>query len=250
MKFKEFIAEKSAQGNYDINKLIGMNAVPLSTDMMDRLGYSYEDEAYHVTDVQYLNDLAKLQGSKKQISAFTVGGNELMKLPSNPTVVVKLEGNFVIEAKSDMWTALDKQGRRWITLADSNNEIGTTHSEKLSFFIGGIKNKIIKKLGYDVYDDKVKSTNSISWMTKKDRSILYREYIKEVEKYLEKCGYKLLNNHLKENITYSYNEVILNKFKIIGVYSLGINNKENEIKKEGLKYLGNMGMEELSKIGK
>ena len=250
MKFKDYINEKTAMSGFNLSRLIGNLSIPVSTNMMDRLGYSYEDEAYHVTDVQYLDSLVKLQGKKKQISAFTKGGNELMKLPSNPTVLVKLEGNIAIEAESDMWTLLDKQGRRWITLADKNDDVGTEYSEKLRFFIKGILNKIIKKLGYDELGNQTTFSSDISRMTKADRAILYKEYINEVEKYLDKEGYKLLNKHLKENITYSYNEVILNKFKILGAYSLDNEGKKEEIKKAGIKYLGIMTKQEMANIGK
>jgi hypothetical protein len=250
MKFKDYINEKTAMSGFNLSRLIGNLSIPVSTNMMDRLGYSYEDEAYHVTDVQYLESLIKLQGKKKQISAFTKGGNELMKLPSNPTVLIKLEGNIVIEADSDMWTLLDKQGRRWITLANKDDDVGTEYSEKLRFFIKGILNKIVKKLGYEELGDKNMFSTDISRMIKSDRAILYKEYIKEVEKYLEKDGYKLLNKHLKENITYSYNEVILNKFKIQGAYSLDNDSKKQEIEKSGIKYLGVITKQDMANIGK
>ena len=250
MKFADYLNEKNAQGNTDMRTLIAMNYIPLSTPMMDRLGYSYEDEAYHVTDVQYLEDLKKLQGKKKQISAFTKGGNELMKLPSNPTLLIKLEGNIVIDADSDMWTAIDSGGRRWINVVAAKEENGTEYSEKLSFFIGGIKNKIIKSLGYDAVANTYQGIAGINNMLKSDRNKLYKLYIEEVEKYLQKDGYKLLSKHLKENITYSYNEVILNKFKIVGAYSLDNDSKKSDIEKVGIKYLGTMPMKDLANIGK
>jgi len=250
MKFKDYLNEKTAMTGFKLSRLIGSLSIPVSTNMMDRLGYSYEDEAYHVTDIQYLDSLVKLQGKKKQISAFTKGGSELMRLPSNPTVLVKLEGNIVIDSASDMWTLLDKQGRRWITLADKSDDIGTEYSEKLKFFIKGILNKIVKKLGYNELEAQTSYDSELSKMAKKDRAILYKEYIKEIEKYLEKDGYKLLNKHLKENISYSYNEVVLNNFKILGAFSLDNDYKKQEIKDSGINYLGVMSRLDLANIGK
>jgi len=250
MKFKDFITEKNAQGNTDMKTLIAMNYIPLSTPMMDRLGYSYEDEAYHVTSVQYLKDLKKLQGSKKQISAFTKGGNELMKLPSNPDILIKLEGNIVIEADSDMWTAIDSGGRRWINLVAAKEENGTVHSERLAFFISGIKNKLRKELGYAPLPVGYQGIKDMAVMAKSDRSKMYKKYIEEVEKYLQKDGYKLLSKHLKENITYSYNEVIMNNIKILGAYSLDNDTKKPDIENAGIKYLGIKPMSELGTIGK
>jgi hypothetical protein len=250
IKFKEFISEKNAQGNTDIKTLIAMSAIPLSTPMMDRLGYSYEDEAYHVTSGQYLDSLVKMQNKKKQISAFTKGGFQLMKLPSNPTILVKLEGNIVIDAASDMWTSIDSNGRRWINVVSSENSNGTEYSEKLSFFIRGIANKIRKDLGYGEMSKGYEGLKDINLMTKEDRNKMYKLYIDSVEKYLQKDGYKLLNKHLKTNITYDYNEVILNKFKIIGAYSLDNDDKKDEIEKAKIKYLGIMPMKDIPNIGK
>jgi hypothetical protein len=255
MKFKDYIGEvneKNAQGNTETSNLISLASIPLTTKMMDRLGYSYEDEAYHVTSEQYLESLIKLQGKKKQISAFTKGGNELMKLPSNPTILVKLEGNIVIDSESDMWTHIDNQGRRWISLQQDSENNGTKHSEQLKFFIYGIINKIRKDLGYEPLRDGMdyKKIVDINRMTKSDRGLLYKRYFDEIEKYLDKGGYKLLNAHLKENITYSYNEVILNNFKIQGAYSLDNNSKEDVIKSHKIKYLGIKSMNDLANIGK
>jgi len=259
-KFKDYINEnvkniKNAQGNNEISELIAFNSIPLSTTMMDRLGYSYEDEAYHITAVQYLEGLKKIQGSKKQISAFTVGGNELLRLPSNPDVLIKIEGNVVIGSESDMWTLIDKGGRRWISLRDSKDNIGTSYGDKLSFFITGIKTKIVKSLGYT--DNKIPSTfDYVSWksfinnMTKEDRSKLYKSYIEEVEKYLEKGGYKLLNSHLKNNITFSYNELVMNKIKIIGAYSIDNTDKKKDIEENKIKYLGIISKTDIANLGR
>jgi len=87
-------------------------------------------------------------------------------------------------------------------------------------------------------------------MTKTDRAKLYKLYIENIEKYLEKDGYKLLNKHLKTNITYSYNELILNQFKIEGVYAIDHDypNLKEEVESFKLNYLGVKTMKEIIKI--
>jgi len=110
---KQLLEEiKTAQGTNSMKELISLGYLPLSHDMMDRLGYSYDiDEAYSVTNSHYLKNIVKIQNTKKQISSFTKGGLELAKLPSNPNILLKLSGNVVIEAASDAWTLVDTQGR-------------------------------------------------------------------------------------------------------------------------------------------
>jgi len=238
----------TAQGHKELIELIANCEIPLSTKMMDRLGYSYDiDKAFHITNAKYLPQLSTLQGTKKQLSCFTKGSNALKRLPSNPNILVELSGNVVLEAKSDMWTDVDKQGRRWIILASSSDDTGTVHSEKLRFFIEGIRNSILKELGYDIPEDSYARVMQVKFhMTKPDRAKLYKMYFDRVEKYLNKEGYKLLNKHLEENIVFDYNEIVINNIKIVGAYDFDGNLKD-EIEKT-TKYLGIKTLDEISKI--
>lgn len=244
MKFGDYINEKTLSRK--LSELISIAAVPLSTPMMDRLGYSYESEAYHMSNAQFLPNLKKLQGSKKQLSCFTKGGPELMRLPSNPNVLLKLEGNLVIGGESDIWTLPDAQGRRWLDIQNTDPD-----GLKMRKFFQGFAEKIISDLGYDLGNDRLLFSELryiIEQMKPKDRSSLYKQYIDKIESWIDKGGYKTLNNYLKNQKPFLYNEVVLNKFKVIGVYSVEGNDKEMEIKAQGFKYLGVISKTEIAKI--
>ena len=245
IKFSDFLSEAS-QNSHKMIKMMSYLSIPLDEDMMDRLGYSYEGEAYHMTSPLWFKDLKKFQGTKKQLSTFTKGSSELLKLPSNPSTVAKLKGNIVIEAESDMWTTIDTTGRRWIDVKD----------EKIKFTLDGLLYSCIKNnVSSEYLAEFPKKHNPDLYLVffenlkPKERSAIYLCYMKKVEEWIDKGGYKDLNNYLKKYITYDYNEVIMSKYKVLGVYSLDNDSKKTEILNAGFKYLGVITQKEVRDIG-
>jgi len=250
MKFKNYLESISEVYTYSYEKLISSCSIPVTSKMMDRLGYSYEkEEVNHLTNFKKLEDLIKIQGTKKSISCFTKGSKELSNLPSWPNVLVKLKGTVLIDSPSDMWTFVDKQGRRWISLLSSSERKISKETEELKFFIKGIRNKILTKYNITLNDREIpKELKNIDGKTK---SKIIKEYIDEVEKYIQKGGYKALSNHFKNDITYGYNELVVENFKILGVYKISdsfLNTKKEDIEGLGLKYLGEITKKEIEKI--
>jgi len=237
MHFKDFINEATTL--FKRLDLLSKSFIPIDRNMMDNLGYSYNSDAYHITSVQWLKKLKSIEGTNKQISCFSKGSTELMKLPSNPNVLVKLKGNVVISGKSDIWTWLDSKGYRWI---DSKNK-------KLENDIKNIIIKLMKEFNLNVSnikDSKNISTN-IRTLEIKEIKLFIKNYLDRLEKYLDKGGYKLLNESLN-NITYRYNELIMDNIEIIGAYSIENDTKKEDIQKENIKYLGIISMKEIDKI--
>lgn len=242
MKFKQYINEYS---KLPLSYLISLRAIPLSEPMMDRLGYSYEVNVYHLTNSRDLAGLVKIQNTKKQISTFSKGGAELARLPSQPDILVKLSGIAVIEGNSDIWTLVDKQGRRWI---DQSNRV---ENNKMTFRINGILQKLIQTTD-DV--SKMKSAQVeklINNLTSKERSVLYKEYIQAIERYLDSGGYKDLGDYLKKvSNGLSYNEIILSSFKIISVQTVDIESPATlaQIDKLKLRYEGSIKSKDFKKL--
>ena len=113
-----------------------------------------------------------------------------------------------------------------------------------------IAERIIINLGYDIGNSSLEQSELryiIEEMKPKDRSSLYKQYIDKVESWIDGGGYKNLNKYLKNLDQFAYNEVILNQFKILGVYSVEGNDKEHEIKAQGLKYLGIISKTKIAK---
>jgi len=245
--FKDFFTEDASQSMYKPAQLMAIGALPLTSTVMDRLGYKYESNMFHATDVRGLKNLIKLQGKKKQISAFTKGGTNLLtKIVIKPEFIVVLEGDIVLEGESDLWTHLEQGGRRWLSFRPGDSKEG----DKLkAMLISSLKDKIFK-LGYESIEDENSDTHTIetiSYMMKKDRGVLIKWYHQMAERLIEK-NYKLLNAHLKNNTEgLNYNEVVTNNIKIKGVYTLGLASKK-PIEDLGLKYLGVVEQSDLSAL--
>jgi hypothetical protein len=203
---KEIVEELSALNKkYSVLELIDRKAIPVDRKLMDELGYLEEDViAYHVTNERHLPGLIKNQKKDYPISTFTRGGGDLLTLPSQPNIVVKLKGDALITGASDIWTLVDENGMRWI------NQDGKEKT-KLSFFISGIINSLLRKRGLNtVYEVK-------------DVKKFYKEYVDKLLDYLDHGGYRELNKFLN-NKSKRYNEIILTNFVILKVSSINIDN--------------------------
>jgi len=214
-----------------IEELIDKGMIPISPKMMDDLGYlEGESIAYHFTNS---HDLKNLKGisKKAQLSCFTKPGLALTKLPSNPNVLAKVEGRMLLKGNHDLYTHLDFDGRRWLQVDLEGSEAGN----KLKFMIDGILKKLKKE--YTEYS-----------------TLFYKEYLKRLSQYLDKGGYKLLNAHMKEaegiakQRRTDYNEVIMDRINVIGVWSFKNDAQKEIIQKLGFKYLGVITSEELLKL--
>jgi hypothetical protein len=239
MTFKTYLNEYTKR---KISDLIANRAIPLSSPMMDRLGYSFQTKAWHLTNHRHLEELVKNQNSKKQLSTFTKGGKELVRLPSQPDVLVELEGIAVLEGKKDLWTIVDTQGRRWI------DHRARVKGNKLTFFIDGILTKL---LGVDVNGKKPGEVlDIIENLSNKEKSIFYKDYINAIERYIDGGGYKDLADYIEKSAPMDYNEVVLNQYKILNVKVIDFEspNVLATISKLGLNYDGIILSKDLAKL--
>jgi len=243
---EELSAIAGNRRSYD--ELISNRCIPLELSMMKRLGYSYSGEkAFHLTNSRHLSGLAKIQGTKNQLSTFTVGGPELVRLPSQPDCMVELLGTEVIRGKSDIWTTVDKDGMRWI----NHNVQERSTKYKLTFMIDGILTKLLKEFGVDFNAEQQPSSEVLKAIKQvKDTKKFHKAYFKSIESWVDAGGYKEFQNYLDTAAEMKYNEVVLTKFKITGVYSL-----DNDIpkvqafcKKTGVKYKGVLPSKALSEL--
>jgi len=219
-------------------EFISNRAIPLDLAMMKRLGYSYTGEtALHLTNDRHLDGLKKIQKSKAQLSTFTIGGPELVKLPSQPNCILELKGTEVIRGKHDLWTSVDKNGMRWI----NHNVAERSTKFKLTFSIDGIITTLLKKFGVDFNTEQQPADLVLKELKKVDEAKFYKAYLKAIESWIDSGGYKEFQKYLDNSAEMKYNEVVLTKFVIKGVYSLENENpnvvkfcKANDIKNKGV----------------
>ena len=129
--FKEFIAEKRkyALKNHTSEWFLASNGgIPLQPAVLQDL--ERDIKAYHVTDIKGLLRLKKLEGKRKDISAFTQGSTTISQdgIGTMGGVLTKLEGKTSIVFQKDAFTALDRNGNRWV---DRINEEEPSVTKKL-----------------------------------------------------------------------------------------------------------------------
>ena len=243
---EELSAIAGNKRSYD--ELISNRCIPLELQMMKRLGYAYSGETvFHLTNDKHLSGLKKIQGSKAQLSTFTVGGPELARLPSQPNCMVVLDGTEVIRGKCDIWTTVDKDGMRWI----NHNVQERSTKFMLTFMIDGLLTKLLKEFGVDFNTEQQPSTEVLKYIKKvKDTKKFHKAYFKSIEKWIDAGGYKEFQKYLDNAAEMKYNEVVLTKFKITGVYSIGEDNPKVQAfcKKEGVEYKGKIPQNALSNL--
>jgi hypothetical protein len=220
MKFKEYLNEFT---KHKLSHLIALRAIPLSEPMMDRLGYLWTDTvACSVLNMNTLKQTAKNQNKKMHISTFTKAGPELARLPSQPNIVIKLNGTEVIRGESDIWSLVDTQNRRWLDI-----DVKAKHGKTLYLFLNGILQKVLEQNGLDYVLSKDKPFGGdknleveLNKLPSKTKSTIYKDYIESVERFLNSSGYKYLNLYLKNLDQFEYNEVILSNWKITEVKAI------------------------------
>ncbi len=248
--FKDFINEDREllleYTKHPISELIAFGGIPLDPGMMDRLGFSETEQlAYHLTNSVNLEEMARNQGKKKQLSCFTEGGPELARLPSQPNILLILEGTSVIKGETDLWTLVSTRDRRWL-------DINKDKHSKLNFLIMGVLSSVAKKvkIDVDVYKTDPKTlAGMIDMLEDKSKTKIYRLYLKEMESMLNK-NYKVLIEYLKTAADMKYNEIVLTKWEIMDSWCLEYEQPFviEQFGKLGISYAGVMARRDLGSL--
>jgi len=246
--FKQYINE----ARWKISELMAKGAIPLSYGMMSRLGYTQENKiAFHLMNSKNLKRKYKEQNTKTHISCFTKGSLKLSRLPSNPNILIKVQGISLIDAGVDIYTEPSDKNRRWITAINT----------KLQKFQEGILFKSLDVVGAsDIYKNiNIKNTKDQDKLSEKIESLdkptfvkLYRTYLSLTEKWLDSGGYLILNDYTKTATNFGYDEVVLTRWQILEVYDINYPQQVTAdfCKKKRLDYQGYVNWEFIEKIGK
>lgn len=265
MKFKKYLQEKASY-NRTIVELMSMSKIPLTDKITKALGFGRNIKALHATTVEHLNGLSKLGKSKKQISTFTHGlGSLIGAISVRPDVVAVLDGRSVIDFDFDIFSHPDQQGRRWI---------GTRGSKKSEFLQEAINTKTInlifdllyeqseqipfqkEKFLDEMLNDDFLYVKQFDKLNGKNKSSAIKMYFDTIQNLMKNGMYI---NIVKEIIEASnkkvgsYDEIIMNQFKVIGVYSIEAGRFQYDtsmaqysIEKVNHKYLGHISKEEFN----
>jgi len=91
---------------------------PLTPNIAKILNQGKTIKSFHITSFEKLNQLKSLEDTNKSISTMTKNKNiklyRDLKAHWNHGVLCYLEGNIVLESRTDIMSVPDNIGRRWI----------------------------------------------------------------------------------------------------------------------------------------
>jgi len=194
--------------------------IPISTSMFKRIWPdTIRATVFHTTDLAGLERLGKLEGGKKSISAFFSMMSRYMETgvatSGDVHVVAEMDADVLVSARDDIWSIVDKTGRRWVEMSwFANAQLGRTGPEfgKVEKDLNTlIKNLVKKHLTPILGRSKVQSTHEYElWMLMKTHikagregggerlRLVIKDYFDGVEKILKK------NKEVMGNIFYGY----------------------------------------------
>jgi flagellar capping protein FliD len=213
---------------------------------------------FHTTDLAGLENLKKLEGGKKSISAFFSMMSRYMETgvatSGDVHVVVEMDADVLVSAKDDIWSQVDKTGRRWVELSwfasatrtgpkfdkvekDLNTLITNLVKKHLTKILG--KNTVISTHEYELWGAMKRHLHGDGQKLR----LVIKDYFDGVEKVLKK------NSEVMGNILYGYakgkrmtdnawDEQVVNNIKIKKVHIWPDSSKEmreedeDEIKKQ------------------
>ena len=226
--FKSYLREAQAEFNTKDMIFTGADtpALILSTTALERVfGKLERIKAWHVTDLEGLKGVIKIQGKKSSISVMT----EIEKSDSKPFkgiettggIVVELEGTELMSSDQDAWSERLEGGRRAINITKEGFPSMFRHMELM------VK-KIYEKYSKKPYPkDSRKAAMDFNQLgqtlSQKEKGQFIKEYIDNCEEILKKnkMGQKELRNYgrFEKGHKYApYNESVVNQISIKKVY--------------------------------
>ena len=211
--------------------------IPLSSAIFKRV---WPDDirttVFHLTDVDGLDKLVKLQGKKKSISAFTSMDRYYYNrgVQTAGGIVAEIDGNVLIAAPTDIMSRPDNTGRRWTAFrAISGREKFGRIDDLTIKSIGKDVEKLFKQLITTYYPDKLqpysKKLANTQWQyigahPLSDKRKIIADYIDGMEKIIKKHSAKLrgvFTRYLDRRRTDdAWDEIIVNDIKIKQVHIL------------------------------
>jgi hypothetical protein len=241
-QFKEFILEKR---KYAVTRpgiasewwYASRGAIPLAPSVLQDL--ERDITAYHVTDLKGLVSLAKGENKRRDISAFTKGSSDLAGgVNTAGGVLVKLKGKTSIIFDNDAYSALDRNGHRWIerlnTFKNTDKifqtpmlkSIQSTYKKELEkTFLDNPgtehKSSLEKLVKVGIYDEWYVVTKMVEGFSGKEKGMFIAFYMRESKKILgNKSTISSFVNLMTELLpgTDPYNEVLIHQYKIVNIY--------------------------------
>ena len=232
--------------------------IPISGPMFKRIWPdTIRATVFHTTDLAGLEKLKRLEGGKKSISAFFSMMSRYMETgvatSGGVHVVVEMEADVLVSARDDIWSQVDKAGRRWVELSwfanaqwggtgpkfavverELNDLIRNLVVKHLEPILG---NKARTEFEFDLWADMKSHLKAGREGGGKRLRLVIKDYFDGVEKVLKK------NKEVMGNIIYGYtkskrmtdnawDEQIVNNIKVKKIHIINSAELDDQVIKD------------------
>jgi len=221
---KEFAMQSTSDYVFDVPGGQGSASsglkIPISGPMFKRIWPdTIRATVFHTTDLAGLERLGKLEGGKKTISAFFSMMSRYMETgvatSGDVHVVAEMDADVLISARDDIWSIVDKTGRRWVEMSwfanaqwggtgpkfdkvekDLNTLIKNLVKKHLTPILG--KNAVVREHEYELWSNMKSHLKAGREGGGSRLRLVIKDYFDGVEKVLKK------NKEVMGNIFYGY----------------------------------------------
>ena len=234
IRFKEYLNEMRRGSSLsdllfipsikDYNKLM----IPISSSMYKRIWpETLRATVFHTTDADGVYRMPKLEGKKKQISAFFSMFARYMEIgvatQGGVHSVLEMDADVLLSASGDIMSHMDRVGRRYTSISDLQETSRFTDFKKVEKDLETMFTKLVNKY---LERDKFQSTLDdfgLWHMAKrkvdgKTMSLIIKDYLDGVESVIKKniktFSSAMLSYAKKRETDYSWDEQVVNNFKV------------------------------------
>ena len=231
-RFKEYLTERGTSlsgllflpriGYYD------QLMIPISSSMFKRIWPdTLRATVFHTTDGDGVRNISKMEGQKKQISAFFSMQSRYMDIgvatQGGVHSVLEMDADVLLSAQGDVMSHLDRTGRRWTSISDlkeTSRFINFSAVEKdLQKMFDPLVDKYIKR-------GKFQDTATVweLWsmakrkVDRKTLSLIIKDYMDGMESVIKKnidtFSSAMMSYAKKRSTDYSWDEQVVNNIKV------------------------------------
>jgi hypothetical protein len=236
----EFVIQSTSDYVFDtLSNSISDIKIPISGPMFKRIWPdTIRATVFHTTSLEGLKGLKKLEGGKKSISAFFSMMSRYMETGvasgGDIHVVAEMDADVLVSARDDIWSQVDKTGRRWVEMSwFANAQWGGTGPKfnKVEKDLNTLIKDLVKKYApkeqgqpLEIWSDMKSHLKAGREGGGKRLSLVIKDYFDGIEKVLK------ANKEVMGNIIYGYtkskrmtdnawDEQIVNNIKIKKIHT-------------------------------
>ena len=224
--------------------------IPISTSMYKRIWpETLRATVFHTTDGKGIKNIAKIQGQKKQISAFFYMQSRYMDVgvatQGGVHAVLEMDADVLLSAKGDIMSHIDRVGRRWTSISDLKETSRRLNFNKVEKDLQKMFDPLVKKyIKRGEFQDDATIWQLWSMAKRKVDSktmrLIIRDYIDGMEKVIKKnidtFSDAMLSYAKKRETDYSWDEQVVNNFKVKTAHFFKLKLKIAQTEKEASLY--------------